>query len=467
MRVRTRFAPSPTGNLHIGGARTALFNWIWAKKWKGSFVLRIEDTDKERSSMQFEESIKNDLLWLGLNWDEGPDVGGPYGPYRQSDRFGIYHDVLEKLKDLGCVYPCYCTVEELESERENQLAKGLPPKYSGRCRNLSDEERKKLEEAGRLPSWRFKVPQKPGKVEFYDEVHKHYALSYREVGDFILVRSDGIPTYIFAAVVDDHYMQITHVIRGDEHLPNTVRQVLLYQALSWDPPSFAHIPMILSREGRKLSKREGAEGISELREKGYLPEAVRAYLATLSWAVEGEDFLFDPDAMAQAFDLCSISRSSPIHDENRLRWWGNKAIKQKDALWLAERLMAIARERDLKPSCSSTTLASLLPEALSDQATIIEVFDSLIWLFMRPQKSDEMPLWMEELAKELSGVGRWDKEEIERVLKAFQRKLGIKAKEFFHPIRMAITGSHWGPPLPLVMEVLGKDEVLFRLKQEN
>ena len=249
MHVRTRFAPSPTGNLHIGGARTALFNWIWAKRWKGSFVLRIEDTDKDRSSPEFEDSIKRDLLWLGLSWDEGPDIEGPYAPYRQSERLDLYLETLEKLKELGEVYPCYCTEEELAMERKAQLARGLPPRYSGKCRNLTKEDRKKLEETGRVPSWRFKVPQKAGRIEFYDEVHKYYGLSYKDVGDFIVMRSDNIPTYIYAAVVDDHHMKITHVIRGDEHLPNTIRQLLISGTIV-GPPSFAHIPMILSREGK-------------------------------------------------------------------------------------------------------------------------------------------------------------------------------------------------------------------------
>ncbi|HOM98075.1 MAG TPA: glutamate--tRNA ligase [Acetomicrobium sp.] len=464
MHVRTRFAPSPTGNLHIGGARTALFNWIWAKRWKGSFVLRIEDTDKDRSSPEFEDSIKRDLLWLGLSWDEGPDIGGPYAPYRQSERLDLYLETLEKLKELGEVYPCYCTEEELAMERKAQLARGLPPRYSGKCRNLTKEDRKKLEETGRVPSWRFKVPQKAGRIEFYDEVHKYYGLSYKDVGDFIVMRSDNIPTYIYAAVVDDHHMKITHVIRGDEHLPNTIRQLLIYQALSWDPPSFAHIPMILSREGKKLSKREGAEGIDDLRKRGYLPEAVRAYLATLSWAVEGEDFLFDLDAMAQAFDLSRVSKSSPIHDEDRLKWWGNKAIRKKDPEWVAKKLMEMAKDSGLQFVCTYESLVSLLPEAISNQATLTELFESLNWLLTRPKKPEAPPEWLMYLVNELHSLKEWKQDEIEKLLRAFQKRHGLKAREFFHPLRICITGAHSGPPLPLIMEVLGKEEVLFRLQ---
>ncbi|HHZ04837.1 glutamate--tRNA ligase [Acetomicrobium hydrogeniformans] len=463
MSVRTRFAPSPTGNLHIGGARTALFNWLWAKKWNGKFVLRIEDTDRDRSSPEFEESIKRDLKWLGLEWDEGPDVGGAHLPYRQSERLSLYLEILKKLKETDYVYPCYCTPEELEAERKEQLSRGMPPRYSGKCRNLTEEDRKILEREGRVPSWRFKVPQRDGRIEFHDEVHGTYALSYSEVGDFIVMRSDGIPTYLFAAVVDDHFMEITHVIRGDEHLPNTTRQLLLFKALSWQPPSFAHIPMILSREGRKLSKREGAESIDDLRQRGYLPEAVRAYLATLSWAVEGEDFLFDLNEMAKRFELSSISRSSPIHDEERLRWWGSEAIKRKDLKWLADVIVKMTSEGGLPVRITTEELAMLLPEALSGQATIVELLESLNWLFHRPQVHEAVPPWMRDLKAELSKLDDWNKAKIEDKLRAFQKRLGLKAREFFHPLRIFVTGRISGPPLPLIMEVLGKEEIISRL----
>ncbi len=317
-KIRVRFAPSPTGQLHLGNARTALFNYLYARKTGGTFVLRVEDTDLERSSAEAEEAILNDLRWMGLEWAEGPGRGGEYGPYRQSERREIYARYASELLEKGHAYRCYCTPEELEEKRKRSLARGVPPKYDGRCRNLKPEEEQAFAAEGRASSLRFKVETR--RVDFEDLIKGRMSFEGQTLGDFIILRSDGTAAYNFAVVVDDALMQITHVIRGEDHLTNTPRQLLIYQALGWQPPKFAHPPMILGPDHSPLSKRHGATSVTYFREEGFLPEALVNYLALLGWSVDAGQEIMSLEELSQKFSLGRVSRSSAIFDIDKLQW---------------------------------------------------------------------------------------------------------------------------------------------------
>jgi nondiscriminating glutamyl-tRNA synthetase len=317
--IRVRFAPSPTGPLHIGGARSALFNFLLAKKLGGKFILRIEDTDRERSSRESEVNIYESLKWLGMNWDEGPDVGGAYGPYRQMERLDIYQEYTQKLLAEGKAYYCYCSEEELEKERQEALAQGGSPQYSGKCRLLSAEGREKYEAEGRKPVVRFRVPEDK-EIVINDLVRGEVAFQSEEVGDFIIVKSDGIPTYNYAVVIDDALMKISHVIRAEEHLSNTPRQILLYEALGFEIPQFAHISLILGKDRSKMSKRHGATSVVQYKEEGYLPEAVVNFLALLGWAPEGEAEIFSLEELIKEFSLERVAKNPAVFDMEKLRW---------------------------------------------------------------------------------------------------------------------------------------------------
>ncbi|MDI9570513.1 MAG: glutamate--tRNA ligase [Pseudomonadota bacterium] len=333
---RVRFAPSPTGDLHVGNARTALFNWLFARRYGGRLVLRIEDTDRLRTSRVFEENILADLAWLGIDWDEGPGRGGPYGPYHQSERLSLYRECLERLIAAGMVYPCFCTDEELEAERLSLLSQKLAPRYLGKCLGLDEEERRRLEASGRPAAWRFHVP--PGLIAFHDLIRGDMRFAGETLGDFIIVRSNGIPAYNFAVVVDDHHMGITHVIRGEDHLSNTALQLLLYRALGFAPPRFAHHALILGRDRAKLGKRHGATAVREFREQGVLPEALVNYLALLGSSFEaGREFCRREETVA-SFSLDRAGKSGAVFDEDKLRWLNSLYIRQEAPEILARRM---------------------------------------------------------------------------------------------------------------------------------
>jgi len=318
-KVRVRFAPAPTGYLHLGSARAALFNFLFAKGRKGVFILRIEDTDKERSREEYEEDILEGLRWLNLSWDEGPDKGGEFGPYRQSEREDIYKRYAKILLDKEIAYPCYCTEEELRERRREDLKQKKAPKYDGRCRGLSKEERENFEKRGRKPTLRFKVSSQI--LEVLDLIRSKVVFDTSLIGDFIITRQDGTSSFIFANVLDDALMKVTHVIRGDDHLSNTPRQVLLYQALGLPLPEFAHIPMILAPDRSKLSKRHGAVSVGEYKKKGYLPEALVNYLALLGWSPErSTQEFFSLKELTEQFSLRRVSKSGAIFDFKKLDW---------------------------------------------------------------------------------------------------------------------------------------------------
>ncbi len=326
-KVRVRFAPSPTGQLHVGNARTALYNWLFARKMGGAMVLRIEDTDLERSEARYEAQLLDDLRWLGLDWDEGPDVGGPYTPYRQSDRLDIYREHAERLVREGKAYLCFCSQEELERERDLAMAEHRSPNYSGKCRNLDPAESQRRREAGEAAAIRLGIPDHP--IRFHDIVRGDVEFSNEAVSDPIILRSTGIPVYNYVVVVDDALMKITHVIRGDDHLSNTPKQVALYEALGWPVPEFAHLSTILGSDGQRLSKRHGATSIANFRDMGVLPEALANYLALVGWApTGGTREIFTPQELMKEFTLERVTPSAAVFDMEKLYWMNRHYIKE-------------------------------------------------------------------------------------------------------------------------------------------
>ncbi|HCX1116221.1 TPA: glutamate--tRNA ligase, partial [Staphylococcus aureus] len=330
-RIRVRYAPSPTGYLHIGNARTALFNYLYAKHYNGDFVIRIEDTDKKRNLEDGETSQFDNLKWLGLDWDESVDKDNGYGPYRQSERQHIYQPLIDQLLAEDKAYKCYMTEEELEAEREAQIARGEMPRYGGQHAHLTEEQRQQFEAEGRQPSIRFRVPQNQT-YSFDDMVKGNISFDSNGIGDWVIVKKDGIPTYNFAVAIDDHYMQISDVIRGDDHISNTPKQIMIYEAFGWEPPRFGHMSLIVNEERKKLSKRDGQilQFIEQYRDLGYLPEALFNFIALLGWSPEGEEEIFSKEEFIKIFDEKRLSKSPAFFDKQKLAWVNNQYMKQKD-----------------------------------------------------------------------------------------------------------------------------------------
>jgi nondiscriminating glutamyl-tRNA synthetase len=462
--IRTRFAPSPTGFLHIGGARTALFNWLFAKKHRGQFILRIEDTDQERSQESYARVLYEDMEWLGLDTDENPVKGGSYGPYTQSHRMDIYSRYLQILKDKKAIYPCFCSPEQLREDRHSQLEQGLPPRYSGRCRCLSEKEIQGKILSGEKPCWRFAVPEK-GVFILDDLVHGKIEYNYEEIGDFIVQRSDGWPTYLLSAALDDALMEISHVIRGDEHLINSVLQTLIQEALDLPSPRYGHVPMIVGMDRQKLSKRTGAQSVREYRERGFLPESLRAYLSTLSWTPENPLNLLSKDELIEEFSLSRIATSSPVHDEAHLEFWQKKAMAHRGTSWLFDELCRLAPDKEAFFRGKDRKHLFLLLEDISGAClTPSDVLKSLKWFFSPSALSVPIPEWIPEVARVLENINdTWESEIINKTLRMYQKEKGLKGREFYHPLRLLLTGEEQGPALPLEMAALGKTETLLRL----
>ncbi|GHS93789.1 glutamate--tRNA ligase [Synergistales bacterium] len=465
--IRTRFAPSPTGLLHIGGARTALFNFLLAKREPGgAFVLRVDDTDAKRSKREYETSIMEDLRSLGLDWDEGPDKGGDY-PYRQSERTHIYNEILDKLRKSGDVYPCFCSPDRLDALHKDQAAAGEAPRYDGLCRHIASSEAEARVAMGEKPCWRFAMPDKT--ICFHDSVRGDLSFSPQSVGDFVALRGDGCPTYMFTTVADDHYMKITHIIRGDEHIPNTARQQALFDRLGWTAPVYAHIPMILSQDRQKLSKRTGSVPIRRYLDDGISPEALTVYLSTLSWtAPEPLLDVFKESAsvrylllkMAGMFSFDNVSRSAPVHDEAHLIYWQKESFKKQPRDEIYRRLLkADQRFAALPPE----VLEKLIDESAGEFYTLPLLTESLSPLIERPIGVGLSEPWAGELAEVLANTERWDAENINIALRAFMKNKGLKGKEFFHPLRLALTTREHGAPLPLLMAGLGREESMRRI----
>ncbi len=476
--VRVRFAPSPTGPLHIGGARSALFNWLFARKHGGTFLVRIEDTDVERSSMVSEEVILEDLKWLGMNWDEGILVGGDKGPYRQSERLSLYKPFWEKLLEEGKVYHCFCTEEELEAERESLRKKGKMPRYLGRCRDLTPEKREELRKEGRKPVVRFKVSE--GEIIRIDDlIRGEVDFESDGIGDFIIVKSDGIPTYNFAVVLDDALMEISHVIRGEEHLSNTPRQVLLYRALNLRVPVFAHISLILGEDRTKMSKRHGATSISQYRDMGFLPEGLINFLVLLGWAPEGEREIFSLEELVKEFSLERVSKSAAVFNHKKLDWMNSEYIKKSSPERITDLALPFLQEAGLIKTQINEEEYDWLKQVISllqEQLDYVSQIVSLIKIFfgdkvekilpegaevMNEEKSRQVAArFGEEVLKEQT----WDLSVIKDVFKRIGKELGVGGKKLFQPVRVGLTGSLQGPDLQNLILLLGRERVAKRLK---
>ena len=473
--VRVRFAPSPTGELHVGNARTALFNWLFARQKGGEFILRIEDTDQERTTKAFEKDLLEDLRWLGIGWDEGPEKGGHLGPYHQTERLHIYNAHLEELIAKGRVYPCYCREEELEAERANLMAKRMMPRYMGNCRNLSPQERQRLECEGRRPAYRFKVEE--GSIEFDDMIRGAMKFDGNAIGDFIIVRSNGLPAYNFAVVIDDHLMEISHVIRGEDHLSNTAAQVMLYLALGFSPPVFAHHSLILGKDRTKLSKRHGATSVREFRNRGILPEVLLNYLSLVGNSLEEGKEVCDKFEIVRIFSLEKTGKGGAIFDEDKLKWLNGIYIKKYPVGKLLELLMPFIKEAgyDDKDAFDSNTLAAIVGAVQGNLATIAEIKDYLnifndekydlcaeARTFLNRGESQKVVKSFYDL---ITSSECPEENSYEWAVKNVQILTGAKGRSLFLPLRCAITGSTCGPELDKVVAVLGKQSVVKRLKK--
>ena len=470
MSVRVRFAPSPTGLLHIGNVRTALFNWLFARQSGGTFVLRIEDTDAERSEKRFEEQLGRDLRWLGLTWDEGVEVGGAYGPYRQTERFEIYGQIARQLLDSGRAYHCFCSQETLQRARQEQLAHGLSPRYPGTCRSLDCAESASRVASGEKAVLRFRVEE--GSISFSDLVFGELSINSKEVGDFILLRSDGSAQYNFVVVVDDLLMKITHVIRGEGHISNTHRQMLLYEALGEAPPRFAHLSTILGPDGAKLSKRHGATSLQEFRRQGYLADSMVNYLALLGWTPEGDGLeLLDPGQLVSQFRLERVNKAPAIFDENKLKWINRHYLDRLAPAELATLVVPHLVARGwmttlLSPRAKTwlENLASSLRRYLDRGEDIIDatgvVFDfnpqrdlsEEEFAFLRAEDSAQKVIL--ELRNHMGQVEELDEAAVGRVLAMVGENTGVKGKSLFHPIRLALTGKASGPDLKTLVPLI-------------
>jgi len=466
MDLRVRFAPSPTGNLHVGNARTALFNWLLARGSKGVFVLRVEDTDAERSTIESEHSILEDLRWLGLDWDEGPDAGGTFGPYRQSERLDLYRSTAESFIERGLAYYCFCSPEQLDVERQAALAAGHAPKYSGRCRALDRAESRRRVGAGEPAAIRFTVPPSRD-VTFHDLVRGDVTFTTDVIGDPVIVRSDGRPAYNFAVVIDDARMRITHVIRGEDHISNTPRQVLVYEALGQTPPAFAHLSLVLGPDHAPLSKRHGATSVAEFRERGFLPEALVNYLALLGWSPgEGQEML--PIAeMARRFDLTKVGHSASVFDVGKLSWMNRHYMKEAPASRIArDALKYFVRGGYVTHGTDASLgyLESILGMAVGSVDRLEEIPERVSFIFdwgasraaalvaAEPDGARAVGAFADEVA----GLGPLDRDTFRVAATRAREKTGLRGRALFHPIRVALTAAESGPELDLAVPAIDR-----------
>ena len=479
--VRVRFAPSPTGPFHIGCARSALFNYLVAKHTGGKFVVRIEDTDRKRSTSESEENIKEALKWLGINWDEGIDVGGPDGPYRQTERLEIYKKYTEKLLAEGKAYYCFCTPEELEAEKEEQLKKGETPVYSGKCSHLPKETVEQYLKEGRPYVIRIATP-KNETLEVDDLVRGHVTFDSNKVGDFVIVKSDGIPVYNYCVVIDDALMHITHVIRAEEHLSNTPRQIVLYHALGFDVPKFAHVSLILGADKKKMSKRHGATSVQQYRDAGYLPDALVNFLGLLGWTPNSDQEIFSRDELIQQFTLDRVAKNPAVFDIEKLNWINFHYMKQLDA----DQLLAVCL-----PHLQQVGYASQNPDAAEMQwlkdmvwamrehvqygAQIVDAAKVFFTDDFAPENEETAAVLQEETAPavltmfhdELAALDEVTADTVQPLFKKIQKGLKVKGKFVYMPIRVAVTGVMHGPDLNVIVALMGREKVLARLQQSG
>lgn len=479
-KVRVRYAPSPTGFLHIGNARSALFNYLFARHYDGDFIIRIEDTDKQRHVEAGEASQLEYLKWLGLEWDESVDLGGDYGPYRQSERRHIYDPLVQQLLDEDKAYRCYMTSEELEAEREEQLARGVQPMYSGKHAHLTEEEEAAFVSEGREPAIRIRVP-KDKTYTFNDMVKDDVSFDSNGIGDWVIVKKDGMPTYNFACVVDDHTMEISHVLRGDDHISNTPRQQMVYEAFGWEEPKFGHMTLIVNEERKKLSKRDSGilQFIEDYKALGYLPEALFNFIALLGWTPGGEEEIFSKEEFVKLFDENRLSKAPAYFDKVKLEWVNNQYMKQKDNETIFEMAMPfLIKEGMLSESPSEKELdwARELVKLYQPQMSFASEITTLAEQFFKDEvtfdeqateviNGEQVPELMKALYARFEILEDFSPEAIKAAIKDVQKETGIKGKNLFMPIRVAITGETRGPELPNAISLIGKDKVLERISK--
>lgn len=472
--IRARFAPSPTGHLHVGGARTALFNWLFARHHRGVFILRIEDTDRLRSTEESVGGILSSMTWLGLDWDEGPGVGGEYEPYFQMQRLPFYTAVVEQLLEKGGAYRCYCTPQELEERRKAALAAGKAPGYDKRCRHLTAKERAVFEAEGRRPAVRFAMPLE-GETVVDDLIRGRVHFANEELDDLVILKADGTPTYNFAVVVDDMLMRISHVIRADEHLANTPRQIRIYEALGYPLPKFAHVSMILGEDRSKLSKRHGATSLSDYRDSGYLPEAMFNFLALLGWAYDDKTEIMTREELIEHFSLERVNPAPAVFSKDKLVWMNGVYIRKLRADDLATRLLPLLEKAGL--IADMDTVQSLVPliqeriRVLPDAIDLVDFFfqeeityEPRLLVGKKMEPADSLAA-LRSAHKALNGLSAFEEETLESTLRDLAEQRGLKAGQLFGIIRVAVTGKTVAPPLFGTLSILGKERALNRIQK--
>ncbi|MGI5876831.1 MAG: glutamate--tRNA ligase [Dethiobacteria bacterium] len=475
--IRVRFAPSPTGELHIGGARTALFNWLFARHNRGKMILRIDDTDRERSKEEHLKSIINSLSWLGLNWDEGPGKEGEYGPYVQSERLAIYKEETKKLLEGGKAYPCFCTVEELEEQKEILRKQGKPPRYSGKCRHLTKEEREKRVAGGQKYVIRLLLPPEE-EIVVEDLIRGRVTFDYKVFDDFIITRSDGLPTYNLVSVIDDHFMNITHVIRAEEHLSNTPRQQLIIKQLGYKVPVYAHVPMILAPDHSKLSKRHGATSVEEYKNMGIMPEALVNYLALLGWSPGEDKEIMSTEEMIELFNLEKVSKNPAIYDIKKLTWLNGYYMRTMDLEALVEKTIPFLTKEGIIPSQISSAERERVKKVIDlirDRVkTLAEVGEACLYFFkddfsydekaMRKHfQRDKTAFILGEVAKTFEKVEPFTVENVKEGLGILSNGLELSLSKINPALRLAVTGCTMGPDLFEIISFLGKEKTISRI----
>ncbi len=469
--IRVRFAPSPTGFVHVGNARTALFNYLYAKHNNGVFVLRIEDTDIERSKKEYETNLIKDLKWLGIEWDEGPDKDGEYKPYRQSERIEIYKKFALELIEKGNAYYCFCTPEELEQEKQKVIKEGRAPGYSGKCRNLDINESKKRIKNGELAAIRFKIP-KNTQIKFKDIVRGDMEFDSNLLSDPVILRSNGMPAYNFSVVIDDSLMKISHVIRGEDHLSNTARQVLIYKALGFEVPVFAHLSMVMGEDNTKLSKRHGSTSLIEFKENGYLPEALFNYLALLGWSSGDDREIFTKKELIKEFNLMRVSRSAAIFDYKKLQWLNREHIRKLNDSILGKKVFEFLKsEYEIEESNENFKWIGKTSKILSDYNHLLTEISEEFEQFFSLDKNNELIKGLKSDNNSLIVLKSFYKKlqsedsplninKIGSILKEVQNETGFKGKELYHPIRIALTGKEKGIDIQEFINIIEQGSIL-------
>jgi glutamyl-tRNA synthetase len=476
MSVRVRIAPSPTGLLHVGNARAALFNWLYARHTDGVFILRIDDTDPARSEKEYEDDVLTGLRWMGLDWNEGAEVGGPHGTYRQSDRLDRYREIAGEFLASGDAYYCFCSPAELDERRKETQAQGRPPGYDGRCRLIDPQESARRKQQGEVAVIRLAVPR-PGVTTFEDVVRDEVRFDHEVVDDFVLVRSDGSPTYHLASTVDDVDYGITHVARGEDLLSSTPKHILITLAMGSNPPTYAHLPLLFGPDGRKLSKRHGDVSLKAYREGGYLPEAMFNYMCLLGWSYEAETTIFSRDEAIERFDLSAVSKNAAVFDPEKLEWMNGVYIRELDHSDFIARALPFV-EDDLGRELSGAEREQLVamgplvqervklltevPEMVNFAFTSALAFDEKSW--RKVMETDTAAGALEAAVARLEGVEEWTAEVIETELRTMLEDLELNARKGLQPVRVAVTGSTVSPPLFETLAVLGRDMSLDRLR---